>query len=53
MAERSPLPDLDQDDDEGTPRWVIVSGAVAVALLLLFVATHLAGGGFGNHFGGH
>jgi hypothetical protein len=35
----------------GTPRWVIVSGIVVLALVLLFVGLHLAGGGMGpmNH----
>jgi hypothetical protein len=45
MAE--PPPDL--DDDTGTPRWVYVSGAIAIVLVLLFVILHLAGGGFKGH----
>jgi hypothetical protein len=39
----------DPDDDPGTPRWVKVFGIVAVVLVLLFVALHLAGGGFRGH----
>jgi len=32
-----------------TPRWVNVFGTVMVALVLLFVALHLTGHGFGSH----
>lgn len=39
----------DSDDSLGTPRWVYVFGIVAVVLIVLFVAKHLAGGGLGNH----
>ncbi|MFD7446694.1 hypothetical protein [Streptomyces sp. NPDC059909] len=33
----------------GRPRWVIVSAAVAVALVAAFVIMHLAGGGMRGH----
>ena len=36
----------------GTPRWVIVFGVVALALVVVVVVVHLAGGGMGammNH----
>jgi hypothetical protein len=38
----------------GAPRWVKILGIVAVALAAVFVAVHLAGGGFRHHghFGG-
>ncbi len=32
-----------------TPRWVKVFGIIAVALVLIFVFNHLAGGGMGGH----
>jgi hypothetical protein len=35
--------------DTRTPRWVKVFGMIALVLILLFVALHLAGYGFGNH----
>ena len=34
-----------------TPRWVKVFGLIALALVLLFVIKHLAGGGFRGHVG--
>jgi hypothetical protein len=34
---------------EPAPRWVKIFGAVIVALLLVFVVMHLAGGGFRGH----
>lgn len=30
-------------------RWVKVLGLIAIALVLIFVVIHLAGGGMGNH----
>lgn len=42
-------PSLDHDEDTAAPRWVKVSGAVFVVLLLLFGILHLAGGGFRGH----
>ena len=36
----------------GTPRWVKVAGVVVLALLLLVVALHLAGGGMAGMHGG-
>ncbi|WP_426998463.1 hypothetical protein [Pseudarthrobacter sp. N5] len=33
----------------GAPRWVKVFGIIAVVLVLLFVISHLAGGGMGGH----
>lgn len=33
----------DRDASEGTPRWVRMTGFVAVALLLLFASLHLIG----------
>ena len=42
----------DGDDDvHKTPRWVKVSGALAIALIVAFALLHLAGGGFRHrHF---
>ncbi|MEV4483252.1 hypothetical protein [Micromonospora coxensis] len=34
---------------EGPPRWVYVFGAVAAMLVVVSIAVHLAGGGFGDH----
>ena len=39
----------DDGGDGRTPRWVLAFGAVAVVLVLAFVALHLAGGGFRGH----
>jgi hypothetical protein len=38
----------------GAPRWVKILGVVSLALVVAFVALHLAGGGFRRHvhFGG-
>lgn len=36
-------------DDERAPRWVRISTVVAVALVVVFVVVHLAGGGMGGH----
>jgi hypothetical protein len=33
----------------GTPRWVKVLGVISLTLVLVFVAVHLAGGGFQHH----
>jgi hypothetical protein len=33
----------------GTPRWIYVSGIIAVVLFLLFVSMHLTGPGFRGH----
>ena len=41
MAEPPPYP--------GTPRWVYVSGIIAIVLVLVFVILHLTGGGFRGH----
>jgi hypothetical protein len=34
---------------EGTPRWVWVSGALVLAILLVVVVVHLTGGGMRMH----
>ncbi|MEU1003777.1 hypothetical protein [Streptomyces tibetensis] len=47
MAGSPPCPDA--DDDEGAPRWVKVSAAVAVVLVVVFVIVHLVGGGMHGH----
>ncbi len=42
------------NDDEATPRWVKVSGAIALVALVLFVIVHVVAGGLGGpHFEGH
>lgn len=33
----------------GTPRWVKVLGLFSLVLVVVFVAVHLAGGGFRHH----
>lgn len=54
----SPVPPTEEtgSDTHGgspppTPRWVKAFGLVALALVLLFVIKHLAGGGFRGHVG--
>ena len=42
----------ESDSPPPTPRWVKMFGLLALALVLLFVIEHLAGGGFRSH-GGH
>ncbi|MFF1895367.1 hypothetical protein [Streptomyces sp. NPDC058206] len=42
-------PDRHDIDGEGAPRWVKVSAAVAVVLIVVFVIVHLAGGGMAGH----
>jgi len=37
------------DSGPATPRWVKVFAVIALALLVLFVVVHLAGGGMGGH----
>ena len=57
MADLASDPDTECDTphdtlgapDQGTPRWVKVFGIVIVVLVLLFVALHLTGHGFGGH----
>ncbi|MDI3404158.1 hypothetical protein [Streptomyces cavernicola] len=51
----SPAPQGSREPAPGAPRWVKVSGAVAVALILVFLVLHLTGTGFGSgmHSGGH
>ncbi|MGW1958403.1 hypothetical protein ACWCPI_37620 [Streptomyces sp. NPDC001920] len=34
---------------EGAPRWVKVSAGIAIALVVVFVIVHLAGGGMAGH----
>jgi hypothetical protein len=38
----------------GAPRWVKILGSITLALAVVFVVVHLAGGGFHHHghFGG-
>jgi ABC-type transporter Mla subunit MlaD len=33
----------------GAPTWVYVFGSIGIAVVLVFVITHLAGGGLGHH----
>ena len=48
-----PIGDAPRDTPDETiapmPRWVKIFGGVLVALLLVFIAMHLTGGGFRNH----
>ena len=39
----------DRRSPPGIPRWVKASALIAIALVVLFVIMHLAGGGFGHH----
>lgn len=45
----APLPPDRRDAGHATPRWVKVFALIALALLVLFVVVHLAGGGMGSH----
>jgi hypothetical protein len=58
MADLPPHPASKADDVVGSdrdsptrppPRWVYVSGTIAVVLALLFLILHLAGTGLGGH----
>jgi hypothetical protein len=49
MADRRPISDT--GDDSGAPRWVKVSGIIAIAVVLLLVIVLVVGGGHGP--GGH
>ena len=55
MADPIPPTEVTSSIDGGspppTPRWVKAFGLVALALVLLFVIKHLAGGGFRGHMG--
>ena len=42
-------PGVPPQPDTGTPRWVIVFGLIAAALLVVFLTVHLAGGGLHHH----
>lgn len=52
MVDRLPNPDLDSDSGvqrgessaPGLPRWVTISGVVAIVIAILFVVLLLAGG---------
>ena len=47
---------IESDGDDNvhkTPRWVKVSGALAIALIVAFAVLHLAGGGFRHHHFGN
>jgi len=44
-----PPPYRDSREHPGTPRWVKVSGVVALVLLVLVVIALLTGGGPGDH----
>lgn len=39
----------DRNTPPGIPRWVKISVIIILALVLLFVALHLTGHGFGDH----
>ena len=53
QADRDPEDALDIGRDGGsppsTPRWVLVFGAIAAALVVAFIVLHLMGGGFRGH----
>lgn len=41
--------DVDEGSTTGAPRWVRVSGIIAIVLVVVFVIVHVAGGGLGHH----
>jgi hypothetical protein len=40
---------MERQSYPGAPRWVKVSGVLAVAFVVVFAVIHLAGGGFRHH----
>lgn len=48
-ADHDSAPGTHDEPVTGTPRWVIVSGIVALVLIVAFATFHLAGGGFVGH----
>ncbi|MFI8499612.1 hypothetical protein ACIGFK_14085 [Streptomyces sp. NPDC085524] len=46
---RSPNASGTEDEEGGVPRWVKISAALAVLLVVVFVAVHVAGGGMIGH----
>ena len=51
MADPIPTAEHPGSSPPPTPRWVKMFGLVVIALVLLFVIKHLAGGGFRGHLG--
>ena len=56
MADPPPYPEHSDSAPGGEsppapPRWVKAFGVIALALVLVFVILHLAGGGFRGHMG--
>jgi len=51
---RKAVPMADSSVYPGPPRWVKILGIITLALAVVFVVVHLAGGGFQHHghFGG-
>ncbi|MEV7069116.1 hypothetical protein AB0N97_41165 [Streptomyces collinus] len=50
----APTDPAHSDTAPGTPRWVKVSGIVALAVVVLFLVLHLTGSGMGpGMHGGH
>ena len=39
----------DNESPPATPRWVYAFGIIAIVLVLAFLVSHLAGGGFRGH----
>lgn len=48
MTDAEPRPPR-TDEEAPTPRWVYAVGIVVIVGALVFVATHLAGGGIPSH----
>ncbi|ALC24829.1 hypothetical protein SPRI_6523 [Streptomyces pristinaespiralis] len=44
-----PLSTPEPPDESGAPRWVKVLGGIALALVVVILVVHLAGGGMGGH----
>ncbi|MCX5302723.1 hypothetical protein OG304_04555 [Streptomyces sp. NBC_00160] len=50
MTDPSPAPRKPGAEPvQGRPRWVNVFALIVLALILVFVIVHLAGGGMGGH----
>lgn len=49
MSNQPPAQHVGGEPEHRRPRWVTASLLVAVAVVLTFLAIHLAGGGMGGH----
>ena len=48
-SESSNNPKRDDESPPPTPGWVLAFGIIAIVLIVAFLVSHLAGGGFRGH----